>query len=83
MNKHIELVEKWLADPSSVSKEELKANNNAANTAFAAAFAADRSANAVLYNADIASFAAAYGVNADSAEEWVAKYHKSVKEQGQ
>ena len=83
MNKHIELVEKWLADPSSVSKEELKANYNAANTAFDAAFAADRSANAVLYNADIASFAAAYGVNADSAEEWVSNYHKSVKEQGQ
>ena len=78
MNKHIELVEKWLADPSSVSKEELDDNYSAAN----AAYDADRSANAVLYNADIASFAAAYGVNADSAEEWVANYHKSVKEQG-
>ena len=79
MNKHIELVEKWLADPSSVSKAELEANYSAANAVYDAA----RSANAVLYNADIASFAAAYGVNADSAEEWVANYHKSVKDLGQ
>tara|TARA_R110000787_G_scaffold97246_1_gene200783 strand:+ start:653 stop:844 length:192 start_codon:yes stop_codon:yes gene_type:complete len=26
MNKHIELVKKWLDDPSSVTAEELKAN---------------------------------------------------------
>ena len=30
MNKHIELVKKWLADPESVSLEELKANREAA-----------------------------------------------------
>jgi len=83
MNKHIELVEKWLADPSSVSKAELKANYSAASAVYDAASAAARMANTVLYNADIASFSAAYGVNADSAEEWVSNYHKSVKEQGQ
>ena len=30
MNKHIELVKKWLDDPDSVTKEELKANADAA-----------------------------------------------------
>ena len=30
MNKHIELVKKWLNDPESVTKEELKANRDAA-----------------------------------------------------
>ena len=33
MNKHIELVEKWLADNNSVSLEELKANSAAADAA--------------------------------------------------
>ncbi len=40
MNKHIELVEKWLNDNNSVSLEELKANRDAANAAVAAAYAA-------------------------------------------
>jgi len=40
MNKHIELVKKWLDDPSSVSQEELEANSNAAETATYAAYAA-------------------------------------------
>ena len=40
MNKHIELVEKWLADNDSVSEEELKANRNAADAAANAAKAA-------------------------------------------
>ena len=30
MNKHIELVKKWLADKDSVSQEELEANSKAA-----------------------------------------------------
>ena len=56
MNKHVELVKKWLADPKSVSLEELKANkeaawaatwdirdaaSNAADAAYAAYAAAD------------------------------------------
>ena len=45
MNKHVELVKKWLDDPGSVSKEELKANADAAadaaDAAEAAAYAAD------------------------------------------
>ena len=30
MNKHIELVKKWLADPKSASKAELEANSSEA-----------------------------------------------------
>jgi len=30
MDKHIELVKKWLDDPDSVTKEELKANSRSA-----------------------------------------------------
>ena len=30
MNKHIELVKKWLADPASVTNEELRRNAKAA-----------------------------------------------------
>ena len=40
MSKHIKLVEKWLANNESVSKEELKANKNAADAAANAAKAA-------------------------------------------
>ena len=36
MNKHIELVKKWLDKPESVSLEELKANKDAAKAAIAA-----------------------------------------------
>ena len=47
MNKHIELVEKWLADPLSVSRKELNANNNAARAvAKATENAADAAASA-------------------------------------
>lgn len=41
MNKHIELVKQWLADPESVSPSELNANYIAAAYAAAAADAAD------------------------------------------
>ena len=61
MNIHIELVKKWLADPESVSQEELKAN--ADNTAAAYAAAA--------YAADAAEAADAY-----AATYWVKRYEK-------
>ena len=41
MNIHIKLVKKWLADPESVTKQELKDNRAAANAAAYAAAAAD------------------------------------------
>ena len=56
MNKHIELVKKWLADRASVSQEELRASYHEAVDAahapdvakeadYAAAYAAARAAN--------------------------------------
>ena len=84
MSKHIELVEKWLADPSSVSQAELKANYNAAALAATAAYndttATYNAATAAYYAAnasDDAAYYAAYYANA----AWAAKYHKEVKEQ--
>jgi len=84
MNKHIELVEKWLADPSSVSHFELVANRNAAflSAAYAidvAAFIGD-STVAFLSAAYAAADAACTGTAATAAY-WVAEYFKSVKEQ--
>jgi len=84
MNKHIELVKKWLADPDSVTQEELDDNRDAANSAYAAtaysAYAADfaGAANAA-YAADAAN-AAADARSAD-AEYWVERYEE-LTEQG-
>jgi hypothetical protein len=61
INAHIELVEKWLANPESVSKKELKAN--AADVADATAYADDDDADAAAY------------ANAD-ATYWVKRYKK-------
>ena len=98
MNKHIELVEKYLANKDSVSQEELQDNsanaayaannaNNAANNAAyaAAAYAASDAAYDAAY---AAAYAAANKANnaayyATRATHWVAEYHKEVKEQGQ
>ena len=95
MNKHIELLEKWLADPLSVSQAELKANHyaaalaatNAANDTYAAAnFTATTAAENAAYYAANASddvFYAAYEsytpAYTSQAAEWVAKYHKEVQ----
>ena len=49
MDKHIELVEKWLANPESVSKEELEENGKAADAYAAAANAAYADADAAAY----------------------------------
>ncbi len=63
MNKHIELVEKWLSDKESVSAEELRAN--AADATYAA------------YGADHASYDAAHA--AYEAAYWVNKYKELTK----
>jgi hypothetical protein len=47
INAHIELVEKWLANPESVSKKELKANT--ADAATYAAYAAYAAADATYW----------------------------------
>ena len=64
MNKHIELVKKWLADPDSVTQEELKQN---CADAYAAVYA----------DADVAAYTAAYRAAASSAAYaayWVERY---------
>lgn len=66
MNKHIELVKKWLADPASVSQQELEDNR----TAYAAA--AEYAAAAV-YDAAAAVYDPAA---ADAAAYWVKRYEK-------
>tara|TARA_R110001632_G_scaffold75750_1_gene172152 strand:- start:204 stop:428 length:225 start_codon:yes stop_codon:yes gene_type:complete len=66
MNKHIELVKKWLDDPNSVTEDELK--DNATEVAYLgyAAYAA----------AYAAADAAAYAVPADNVEPYVKKYEE-------
>ena len=66
MNKHIELVKKWLANPESVSQEELEANVNAAEAAYV--------------TADAAAYAAAYDdTHAANARYWVEEYEELTK----
>jgi len=83
MNKHIELVKKWLADPDSVTHEELKQNSDEADAvaangayeadaAYWAANAAYAAAEAAA-EADAAAYAAAY---------WVERYETLEKDDG-
>ena len=68
MNKHIELVKKWLADKDSVSQEELEDNSAAAYTDVnEAAYAAYRAAS---------SASAGY---AGYAGHWVKRYEELTK----
>jgi len=77
MNKHIELVKKWLADPDSVTQEELDYNRDAA------AYAADYVYHADFYEAAAyaAAAAAAYAAYATYAAYWVKRYEE-LTEQG-
>jgi len=95
MNKHIELVKKWLDDPESVTQEELKANAEAA-AAYADAWAADAwaaaaYADAWAADARAAAYAYAYATAAWAAEDaatyaaaaaahWVKKYEEMTGE---
>ena len=88
MNIHIELVKKWLADPTSVTQQELEDNRAVAYAASAAAraaadaaadaAAADAAANAAAY----AAYYAAYYANAANAKYWVNRY-EGLTEQGE
>ena len=78
MNEHIELVKKWLADPESVTKQDMEAN--------AAAYAALAAVNAAAY-ADAAyaayadaAYAAYAAAAANTADYWVKRYNE-LKEQ--
>ena len=58
MNKHIELVKKWLDDPDSVTREELRENSDSAYAAYAAADDAYAAYAAAALAADYAADAA-------------------------
>tara|TARA_R110002020_G_scaffold62705_1_gene167487 strand:- start:275 stop:493 length:219 start_codon:yes stop_codon:yes gene_type:complete len=72
MNKHIELVKKWLDDKESVTREELEAN---ANAAFAACVAAAYD-TAYYYAYYAAYFAADY---VSEAKYWIKRYEELTK----
>ena len=88
MNKHIELVKKWLANPKSVTQQELQDNlddalatydsaiaaNIAANTAVSATNAAYYAANTVY--AETASYAA---FKTHFVKYWVEQYEELTK----
>ena len=81
MNKHIELVKKWLANPKSVTKEELEAN------ADAAAYATDADHADAVYVAAYAAYSCAYScaaaaaaVDAAHAAAWVKRYEGLTNE---
>jgi len=82
MNPHIELVKKYLADPISVTKDELKANRDAAADAAAddAYYYAD-AADAADYYADAAYAAAdaAYAADVAYAAYYVKRYEELTK----
>ncbi len=75
-NEHIELVKKWLEEPSSVSQAELKNNYVAADDTLEAAWAADAVQEGALNAVDAAQEAAWYAANDDSAKaaHWVELY---------
>ena len=87
MNKHIELVKRWLADPKSVTVEELKANAADAKSAWAASEAA-YAAYAAAYAAYAAYTAyAAYAAAKSAADApyaaalyWVREYERLTDE---
>ena len=69
MNKHIELVKRWLADPKSVTVEELNAADAAEAAAWNAVYAAAKSAWA---SEDAAAYATAL--------YWVRRYEELTDE---
>jgi hypothetical protein len=74
MNKHIELVKKWLADPESVTQQELEDNRDAAECAYYAAANAAAVANAAAYATHTAPYTYA-------ADYWVKRYEE-LQEKG-
>tara|TARA_R110000824_G_C14664538_1_gene618252 strand:+ start:165 stop:419 length:255 start_codon:yes stop_codon:yes gene_type:complete len=78
----IALVEKYIADPKSVSQEELK-TADAYVVAYADVYAAWYAADAAAISAVAAAWsavAAALHGDVDVAKLWVAEYHKSLSE---
>jgi hypothetical protein len=79
MNKHIELVKKWLADNDSVTQQELENNRDEAWSRVVTKAFAD---GAIVYNATAYAAAAANGAYNTNAAYWVKRYEE-LKEQGE
>ena len=81
MNAHIELVKKWLANPESVTQQELSDNRTSAyadtDAAYDAAYMANSAAADAAYWADEAANSA-NSVAADAAY-WVKLYEELTK----
>ena len=89
-NVHIKLVKQWLADPTTVSPEELKINAEAAKTVYAADASSAAFASPAAYVAYAATSAAASTSAATSdvvyaakvaadAAYWVKRYEELTK----
>ena len=77
MNKHIEVVKKWLADNDSVSQTELEYNHVSAYNAYINDAAADAAAAvAAAEAAEAAADAAANWGDKTAAAHWVKKYEE-------
>lgn len=85
MNKHIELVKKWLDDPESVTQEELEANAESARKSDAA----DASAETAILAAGLAAAVPAEAARAAYAAEratvegaafWVKRHEELIDE---
>tara|TARA_R110002167_G_scaffold224697_3_gene430077 strand:- start:355 stop:603 length:249 start_codon:yes stop_codon:yes gene_type:complete len=76
----IALVEKWIADPESVSQEELKAAYADARDAAAAAASFYAYGAAYVAAAAAAAIYAALNGDIDEAKFWVAEYHESIND---
>ena len=74
MNKHIDLVKKWLDDPESVTQKELKANAKAAWAARA------ESNRAAATNAAAWAAIDAYDQDPAYAARWVKRYEELTDE---
>lgn len=81
MNKHILLVMKWLDNPESVSKEEMK--KNSADAYAYAAYAATAAYAARIADAAADAHAYAHAYAAADAQKWVNKYFDRTKENKQ
>ena len=81
MNKHIELVKKWLADPKSVTQKELDDNRNVENAAYPLGQCAYAAANAA-YDAAYAAYATHTTPYTYAADYWVKRYEE-LTEQGE
>ncbi len=79
MNKHIELVKKWLADPDSVSQHELDKNAAAACAVFWGTERLWDSYRYTAWAATAAADAARGDVDVDWVKFWVEKYEERVK----